>query len=393
MKVDPDNGPVVTEVFKRRAAGETWYAIGRSLQARGVTGADGKAIPSRQLKRIVDNDVYLGTLTDGVSGMKTENAHPALIDYATWLAAQSAAGVRVVEKEPETVLNGLCRCASCRYAMNLQRSTQNGSGIILRYSCNRHRQAGDCPEPAHIMAKETGRKQYLDKVTARKAARMVDEDGWSFDKVAKEFGVSRRTLSTWRERLKAGELDGGTDHRGLDDYVIEKVFERLPEIAMRRLNDDDGRVDELKAELDSASIRLNEHAVDRELEDALGRDGYLARGRALREATEAAEAAYNAELGQSSGDLDEAVHRLREDADSLTPLEWRQFLSQLIRQVFVKPPIKKYSQDPISPDRVHIVWFDDPEEIDVPRKGRRDYVMRPFEFGRLSDPSTAVAAG
>lgn len=376
LEIDPDSGPAVSEIFRRRAAGEPWYQIWVSLNARGVLGADGKAFNRHQLKRIVKNDVYLGVVTDGVSETRTEDAHPPLVDYATFRAAQGVRGTSWASKESEALLVGLCRCSSCRYAMYAHRQGQNGNGF-LRYDCGRHNRNGDCPGRAMILVRETGRKQYLDRVTASKAAKAVEEDGRPRGEVAAEFGVALRTLDTWRRRWGAGDLEG-VAHRGLDDYVIEKVFERLPEIAMRRYGAN-SRLEQLQAAMESALIRLNEHATDRELEDALGRDAYLARGKALREAAEDAERAHNEELRHSESRLSDSVRRLRDDWETMTVAEKREGLGSIVRYVFVKPPAVPGSQEPISPDRVHVVFFDDPE-VDVPRQGRRDYVIRPFEF-------------
>ena len=389
LQVDPTSGPVITEVFERRANGETWISIWRDLHARGVVSTDGKSLSRNQLKRWVENDVYLGVVVDGVSGVKSEDCHPPLVDYATFQQAQSGRGVRHINKNPEALLTGLCRCSSCRYSMTTRRAAQS-QNARLSYDCNRRINNGDCPDAARILVEETGRRHYLDRVAAKKATRMVDE-GMSRRDVAREFGITVRGLDSWRERVRSGEVGADTVHRGLDDYVVEKVFERLPEILMRQLEDNQD-LERLEREMKSAITRHYDHGLDEELEEALGRDVWVARGRKLREEAEAAEAAYNGELQASGSRVSTAARRMRDDWPTLTVAEKREILGDIIRHVFVKPPVRKHSQEPISPERIHIVWFDD-SPVDVPRQGRRDYVIRPFEFpGDLPNPSAAVAA-
>ena len=121
----------------------------------------------------------------------------------------------------------------------------------------------------------------------------------------------------------------------------------------------------------------------------LGYDGYLAHMRALNEDADQKMRAYDAARRRSTA---RQRRRFRHDRESMTVAEKREYLATVIRYVFVKPPTRRRSQEPVSPDRVHIVWFDDPE-VDIPRQGRRDWTPAPFIFSDdANDPRDSGVA-
>ena len=66
--------------------------------------------------------------------------------------------------------------------------------------------------------------------------------------------------------------------------------------------------------------------------------------------------------------------------------EQREILMSVIQHVFVRDK-PGHQGEPhrtrgygCSAETVRIVWMDEPQ-VDVPRQGRQDYVLRPFDFG------------
>jgi DNA invertase Pin-like site-specific DNA recombinase len=83
----PRHGPVVTEMFRRRAAGTTVPQLVRFLEQAAVPTAYGNTRWSvRAVSLMLANRVYLGELRNG--DLVLDAAHPALVDLVTWQLAQ-----------------------------------------------------------------------------------------------------------------------------------------------------------------------------------------------------------------------------------------------------------------------------------------------------------------
>jgi hypothetical protein len=135
---------------------------------------------------------------------------------------------------------------------------------------------------------------------------------------------------------------------------------------------------------------LTAHASDLELLDALGRDAYLARSEALRDAVAEAKAEFDATAHRNAARLNQPVRQLRADWDDMDLAKKRELVGNLVQAVFVRNGPRN-GKGPIDP-HVRIIWFDDPP-VDLPRQGRRDYIVRPFPFddANPSDVREAVA--
>ena len=110
-----------------RAAGESWGTIASHLSDKGVVGPYGaRRWTARAAQHVVTNRVYLGEARSGQH--VNRDAHPPIIDRATWEAAQVAHGTTTRSGTP-ALLTGLLRCAGCRYLMKPGKMTdRRGSG-------------------------------------------------------------------------------------------------------------------------------------------------------------------------------------------------------------------------------------------------------------------------
>jgi DNA invertase Pin-like site-specific DNA recombinase len=153
LEPDPDVAPLVREVFERRAQGEGPSALGQFLKSRGVLTSQGSRTWSKQaIYNLIGNRVYLGELRYGLDDRYVKaGAHEAIVDIATWTAAQHPNGRRITPSRSEGsawLLTGILRCAECRYALQ-GTTTSRGKRI---YRCTRTHSAGVCPAPARIDA-------------------------------------------------------------------------------------------------------------------------------------------------------------------------------------------------------------------------------------------------
>lgn len=158
----PRVGPVVRELFAKRASGEPLAQLARWLESRTIHSAYGSpAWTGRAVKNIVRNRVYLGEAHHGEYVNPT--AHDPLTDPVTWRRAQHPGRVAGQRGENPALLSGLLRCAGCRYGMRSW-ITRQGSRA---YGCHRRHAGGVCPEPAGTSSPELERivvERFFEKI-------------------------------------------------------------------------------------------------------------------------------------------------------------------------------------------------------------------------------------
>jgi site-specific DNA recombinase len=143
--------PVMAEVFRRRVAGEKLSDLCRYLQSEGVLTRNGNRCWSvSTLHKTLKDRVYLGE--SHWDSYVNRASHPALIDAATWEAAQRPAAVVVARRErPESgLLTGIARCAACRHSLSSCVVYTVTGERFHRYACNRTYAGGRCEAPAYI---------------------------------------------------------------------------------------------------------------------------------------------------------------------------------------------------------------------------------------------------
>ncbi len=110
--------PAVRELFQMRAAGASWGECRRMLEGRGVPNGSGTGPwwTARAMRHVVSNRCYLGESRFGE--LVNERAHEAIVDSATWRAAQRKGTARGVRTAPRSLLGGIAYCAGCGRKMS-----------------------------------------------------------------------------------------------------------------------------------------------------------------------------------------------------------------------------------------------------------------------------------
>ena len=81
------------------------------------------------------------------------NAHPALVDRATWEAAQAARGDSAPrDGNGGALLSGLIRCAGCRYLMKADSMRLRDGTKARMYRCRGEHAMGTCESRAAVLA-------------------------------------------------------------------------------------------------------------------------------------------------------------------------------------------------------------------------------------------------
>lgn len=145
LEPDPATAPIVRDMFRRRAAGESWRVI-----AAAVSEQLGHPIQPQSIARMVrgtngkgGNRVYLGEARNGE--YVNPDAHEPIVDRATFEAAQLSHPRPPRGTRGAALLSGVIRCAGCGRLM--VPTTRSGARA---YRCRRHHARGECPEPCHV---------------------------------------------------------------------------------------------------------------------------------------------------------------------------------------------------------------------------------------------------
>lgn len=152
LEPDPSAAAVIRELFRRRARGEGWTALARFLDGAGVRGpyGNGAWTPSA-VSKMVRNRAYLGEARSGRH--VNANAHAPLVSRAEWEAAQGDRTVASARKGDGLMLQGVVRCAGCRYLLKSDNMKGRDGERLGLYRCRGRHAAGQCPAPASIMAR------------------------------------------------------------------------------------------------------------------------------------------------------------------------------------------------------------------------------------------------
>lgn len=199
---DPVNAPLLTEVFRRRAAGTPIRDLAIFLD-ENVPRPNGGVWPERTVWGMLGRRVYLGMAYSGE--MVEEDAHPALVTQDEWEAAQPTEVRGYVTSERVALLAGFIRCAACGHAMS-RSGTEPGSWV---YRCRRRSADGICPAPATaggrrlegIILKEY--REQSDRYLFRLARGRIGE---TYDAAVARVAQAEKELATWRDSGLLTEL-------------------------------------------------------------------------------------------------------------------------------------------------------------------------------------------
>jgi DNA invertase Pin-like site-specific DNA recombinase len=141
-ELDAKTSPIVAEGFRLRAKGATIREVREHLRVHGVV------LSYHGVQAMLCNRFYLGELHFGA--LVNLEAHPALIDSATWNRAQHQHIPRGRRPKSERLLArlGVLRCATCGARMVIGSTDQRGK----RYWMYRCPPTSDCPQRVTISA-------------------------------------------------------------------------------------------------------------------------------------------------------------------------------------------------------------------------------------------------
>lgn len=183
LEPDARVGPVIHELFRRRAAGISWAQLARFLEEEGVvTPWDNESWTVASVGTIVRNRVYLGEARAGK--IVNPDAHEPIVTLAEWQAANKARGVHPGRSGKGTgLLSGVLRCGGCSYAMKPKMGRTRYGKDFLEYGCKPDKAGGRCLAPASVKASviEPFVLSHLFAFAKDATARTHPEDGSDLD--------------------------------------------------------------------------------------------------------------------------------------------------------------------------------------------------------------------
>lgn len=140
---DPAAVALVVRVFRDYVNGATLRGLCHKFNREGLPSAKGRLWKAGSVQSILQNVAYIGTYRR--SGIEIPNAHPALIDLATFEQAQVKLTQRKVATTPhinggDFILSGLLRCGKCDGGMTGKASNRD----VPRYHCSNSHHKGTC---------------------------------------------------------------------------------------------------------------------------------------------------------------------------------------------------------------------------------------------------------
>ncbi len=253
LYVDDATGPLVTELFRRRAQERASYTdLARWLNQQGVPTAAGRTSWSmRGVKDIVRNRVYLGIAYAG--DVENPDAHAPLTDRDTWRGSQRS-GHRTVPRSPHpSPLSGLMRCAGCRYVMRAERRRLARREVWI-FTCRSvsGAHAWTCEAPARVTLTDDQHEQvaatFVDRVPdvvarSRQASPQLDD-------AARAVEVARDAFEQWRDDIRLQV------RLGMDAYVEAlELRQRALNLALAELAREEARADALTLPAELADLR------------------------------------------------------------------------------------------------------------------------------------------
>src|SRR5207247_2176805 len=134
---EPETAPLVTELFRRRAAGESWRSLCAWLDEENPSPSGKGFWTIQTLTTMIKRRTYRGEARNGST--VNPDAHPALVTEAEWQAAQGQKQRH--SRNGGSLLAGLLTCGTCGGRLIARSDGKRG---YKTYHCPGRRSSGVC---------------------------------------------------------------------------------------------------------------------------------------------------------------------------------------------------------------------------------------------------------
>ena len=225
VEPDPVTGPIVQEVAARALKGETYYAIARDLNVRGVPPRrparhaynESRGWTGSMLKQMLSRPAYAG-LREAKGKIVGPAVWPALIPEADWRKLQVKRATAPPAREVKHLLVGLSECSGCggRLRGGRQSAGRSKDGETRRYPtyiCAGY--ASPTPGKKHVSIKQ----EHLDLIVTEAIIERLSQDDFLTAARSYDGGVDAE-----RERL--------SEQIAADEQYLDEVRQKAAEAGM-----------------------------------------------------------------------------------------------------------------------------------------------------------------
>ena len=244
----------VRKCFELYADGFSLLYILHYLQDSGVKGRRGKSIGRTTLRRMLQNEMYIGTLrfvTEGYDDLIVENAIPAIVDMDVWNRVQTRhkANKPVTPRKHRELypLTGKITCGYCGqhfFGISCKVYKSDGSPYHYKYYvCSKRGSAHKC-SPKRI------RKEHLEKIALSAIKQHILNDDMIKEIAHKAASISNDSPATTAEEIKSLKRKIAEIDETIDLFIeMRKKNEMSPEILKRKSDAAESEMNKLQAEL------------------------------------------------------------------------------------------------------------------------------------------------
>ena len=244
----------VRKCFELYADGFSLLYILHYLHDAGVKGRRGKSIGRTTLRRMLQNELYIGTLrfvTEGYDDLIVENAIPAIIDIETWNRVQSRhkANKPVTPRKHRELypLTGKITCGYCgQHFFGISCKVYKPDGTPYHYKyyvCSKRGSAHKC-SPKRI------RKEQLEKIAISAIKQHILNDEVIKQIAQRAASISNDSPTTTADEIKALKRKIAEIDETIDLFIeMRKKNEMSPEILKRKSDAAESEMNKLQAEL------------------------------------------------------------------------------------------------------------------------------------------------
>jgi site-specific DNA recombinase len=251
----------VKKCFELYADGFSLLYILHYLQDAGIKGRRGKSIGRTTLRRLLQNDMYIGTLrfvTEGYDDLIVPDAIPAIIDLDVWnrVQARHKANKPVAPRKHRELypLTGKITCGYCGqhfFGISCKVYKSDGSPYHYKYYvCSKRGSAHKC-SPKRI------RKEQLEKIAISAIKQHILNDAMIKEIAQKAASMSINDQKDTAAEIKAIKQKIAEIDETIDLFIeMRRKNEMSPEVIRRKSDAAEAEMKRLQAEL----IRL-EHTI------------------------------------------------------------------------------------------------------------------------------------
>lgn len=244
----------VRRCFELYADGYSLLYILHYLHDAGIKGRRGKSIGRTTLRRLLQNDMYIGTLrfvTDGYDDLIVENAIPSIIDKTVWnrVQARHQANKPVAPRKHRELypLTGKITCGYCgQHFFGISCKVYKSDGTPMRYKyyvCSKRGSAHKC-SPKRI------RKEELEQIAIAAIKNHILNDNVIKEIAKKAASISNNVPDNATADIKAIKQKIKSLDETIDLYIeMRKNNEMSPELIRRKSDEAESEMKTLQAEL------------------------------------------------------------------------------------------------------------------------------------------------